>query len=63
MGPEAFDKLVADARSGNRTGSSRRPGKKQPSMSKAQRLDLIRKRYDIRRKEIEAIRKSLETDD
>jgi hypothetical protein len=57
VGASAFEKLAAEAR-----GKSGPPGKPL-KMTKIERLELIKKRHDIRQKEIEAIRQSLETED
>jgi hypothetical protein len=57
VGPAAFEKLAAEAR--GKAGPAGKPMK----MTKVERLELIKKRHEIRQKEIEAIRQSLETED
>ena len=56
VGEKKFARLIAEAAESS-GGAPTGP------MSKEARLALIKKRYEVRKKEIEAIRKSLETED
>ena len=53
-----FAQRVAQARK-----ETHRSGRSKSTFTKAERLELIKQRYAIHKREIEAIRKSLETDD
>jgi hypothetical protein len=58
VGPAQFEKLVAQAKA-----KSSGPSAPKTKLTKTERLELLKKRYEIRQQEIEAIRQSLETED
>ena len=63
MSTAAFRKMLAEAAEGGGPDSWAKGKGAVRSRNKAERLELIKKRYETRQQEIEAIRQSLETED